>query len=356
MPVNVIFTGVSSNKQGEEVKKGSIEAESICYVPIKGRVAVLKPFIDKISITYKIYDPDLRGAILEALLMKAEAGGNYSSSKTFKAGKVQYKASVQLSMPHNGAQALIQAIPKNKGLTHHLRLEFNPRALGAEGIGFLKSEIEDLQLEGLNFDHIIQTGKVTGVDIAVDIVGIRINDLDIRYLDGGKSHWYFSELGNAETGYFGIKVTADKKNTNAPAKAYNKRKELKDKASTPMPQLYGGLSHTRIEYHAKANKPLALLAKTLKNPFSSFSIAYPTPPQGVKSHHWRFFLDSIQRRGFDAALALVPDGPGKLRHQTAVEAAHTTFWKPEAIWVEWPDAINASGLVLQQALVSVESE
>jgi hypothetical protein len=42
--------------------------KKISYIPIKGQVAVLKPIIDKISITYKIADPDLLKALIEGLL------------------------------------------------------------------------------------------------------------------------------------------------------------------------------------------------------------------------------------------------------------------------------------------------
>jgi hypothetical protein len=56
-------------------------------------------------------------------------------------------------------------------LPRHLRLESNPTALGAPGIAFLKTQLEALVLNGLNFADIIAKGNVTRVDIAVDIVG-----------------------------------------------------------------------------------------------------------------------------------------------------------------------------------------
>ena len=67
MPVNVILKGVSSNKQSH--KQGKVNAKEICYYPIAGRVAALVPFIDKISITYKIDDADLTHAVVESLLV-----------------------------------------------------------------------------------------------------------------------------------------------------------------------------------------------------------------------------------------------------------------------------------------------
>jgi hypothetical protein len=56
MPVFMTLTGVPSNKQedgGKGKKKvGQIPINKISYIPIGGQVAVLKPIVDKISITY----------------------------------------------------------------------------------------------------------------------------------------------------------------------------------------------------------------------------------------------------------------------------------------------------------------
>jgi hypothetical protein len=128
---------------------------------------------------------------------------------------------VNLNVPPGDAQVLIQAGPKKKGITHALRLEFNPRRLGKQGITVLKSQLESLVLgplvsDGLNFDDIIAKGTVTRVDIAVDLVGIRVDQLDVRFLGQGKSHWYYSEKGQAETGYYGIKQNKKKQNSPAP--------------------------------------------------------------------------------------------------------------------------------------------
>jgi hypothetical protein len=65
MPVFATLTGVPSNKQeegGKGKKVGKIPRKKICYIPIEGQVAVLKPIIDKISITY-IGDPDLKASL-----------------------------------------------------------------------------------------------------------------------------------------------------------------------------------------------------------------------------------------------------------------------------------------------------
>ena len=91
----------------------------------------------------------------------------------------------------------MQAGPKKPGLKHDLRLEFNPTRLGLAGIAFLKSQLESLLVGALSYAHIMAAGTVTRLDIAVDVVGIRISDLDVRFMGEGKSHWYLSINGAA---------------------------------------------------------------------------------------------------------------------------------------------------------------
>jgi hypothetical protein len=175
---------------------------------------------------------------------------------------------------------------------------------------------------------------VTRLDIAVDLVGIRIDDLAIRFAGEGKSHWYYSPEGEAETGYFGLKMA------NAPWKAYNKRRQLKE-TGTGETQLYGGLPHTRIEYRAIPKKPVPALCG-YKNPFVNISLAVPAAPKGVQPHVWQFFLDACQRRGHDAAIAMLPEGKTKQTFVGTLDAAHAAFWKPDLIWKSWGETLASN--------------
>jgi hypothetical protein len=243
-------------------------------------------------------------------------------------------------IPSSGHSVLVQAGPKKKTTTHTLRLEFNPTALGASGIAFLKTQLEVLVLDGLSFNDVVTNGKVTRLDIAVDIVGVHLADLIVSIKSGGKHHWYYSANGKPETGYLGMK----KSDKNAKWTAYNKRQQVKDSPEPPAEQAYGGLSHTRIEYRAKPNKPFSELG-TLKSPLTQISLAYPQAPKGVKTYEWSFFIDSCARRGQPAALAMLPDGKLRNSYQKSLDAAHASFWRPGKIWEAWPDALLNSGVV-----------
>src|SRR4051812_17804888 len=80
MPVFITLTGVPSNKQegggkGKE-KVAKVVFNKVSYVPIKSQVAVLKPIIDKISITY-IGNPGLTDVLVQNLMHETEAGGHW---------------------------------------------------------------------------------------------------------------------------------------------------------------------------------------------------------------------------------------------------------------------------------------
>jgi hypothetical protein len=333
MPVSIKLKAWSSNKQDDPHTEtvGSVNANVVSYIPIVGRIAVLKPILDKIAITYMINDQDLLESVYQGLKYDV-ADGKFKNATQFQTGAVKYKASVNLIV--SGEPVLIQAGPMKKtGLAHNFRLEFNPHKLAVSGIAVLKDELESLIGEGLSYTDIITKGQVTRLDIAVDLVGVRIDDLDIRISAKGKSHWYYSQEGEAETGYFGLKKA------NAPWKAYNKRRQLKETGTGHEGQLYGGLSHTRLEFHAVPKKSVPQLVD-FKNPFADISLAVPVAPKGVEPHEWQFFLDSCQRRGHDAAIAMLPEGKTKKMYVEALDAAREAFWKPNVIWQSWGDALG----------------
>lgn len=350
MPILYIIKGVSSNKQGEiglngnkiEQKTAKIAVEDISYLAAGERVAVLRPVLDKIAITYQIPEPDLAGAVIESLLQEAEAKQNFKSAPQFKSGAMKYAASTKLIMPFSGAETLVQAGPKKSGVKHGLRLEFNPSRLGKSGILFLKERLESLVANGLSYEKIISQGTVTRLDVAVDLVGIGLHDLDVSYSGTGKCHWYYSSEKKAQTGYFGVGGYV--KDKSAPYIIYNKRKELAEKSKVIDSLHYNGLSHTRIEYRGKPMKSFLAL-ENWKNPFTSISLAFPQPPEGVPPHLWQFFIDSCHRRGHQATLAMVPEGERAL-FTKGLWGAHQAFWNPHKIWMGWENALVDSGLLL----------
>ena len=171
-----------------------------------------------------------------------------------------------------------------------------------------------------------------------------MDQLLVEVKKGGKSHWYYSSRGHAETAYLGMKPSAK----NAQWIVYNKRNQLKELSKKNQPganeQLFGGLSHTRIEYSARPQKGLAKL-KSISNPFDKISVACPVAPDGVQYHEWQFFLAGCQVYGINGALALLPQASVKKCYTNALDAAQAAFWKPATIWAAWDKVLASSGLI-----------
>ena len=116
MPIYATLTGVSSNKPEGKLKIGKIPLQKISYLPVKGQVAVLKPIIDKISITY-IGDPNLTPVLVQNLKQETEAGVCWQMAP-WKNGPVLYQATADLVTPAGGSVARLQVGPKKKGLSY----------------------------------------------------------------------------------------------------------------------------------------------------------------------------------------------------------------------------------------------
>lgn len=323
MPLFLKIPGaLSSNKQGK------VEWSRICYRVIDGKVAILKPLIDRLSITYLIKDPDLLGAVIDSLLSPDE--DLPIKSYKFASGKQLYKASVQLTA-QSGERAYLQVGPKSpKIVGHSLRLEFNPAKLGPSGIEFLASVIENLVPNGLTFAKILAHGRITRVDLAIDVVGIKPDQLYVSSSAGGTSHFYVNE-SEMQSVYVGMKKTV--KNKNCPVVLYNKRKQSKEAGGNAP---YGGASCSRIERRLKPGKGILDLIFSKGNPFSEISACFPIKaPAGIKSFDWKFFICACICWGEERALDQVTCEKRKYKYEAALQKARGDFWNPEKLWNSW---------------------
>lgn len=333
MVVTFTKAGAGSNKTG------AIDVQLIAY-HVEGGITVLKPMLDKITLTYPV-PSEQHQAIIDKLKSLAEVKGPYSklilgSGHKFGRG---YKLSVALSVPPASKRVVIQVAPKNPA-HRFMRLEFNPHKLGAEGMVFLKEQLGIILLNQHSWADIAASGRVTRMDVAVDIVNLPIDQMVIASDKQGKSHCYYSATGMLETAY--LEITKD--NESAKTKLYNKGEHLE---AQKREQKYGDKPHTRIEVRIDGTKfPVAKLWK-LKNPLAHLFVTYPAPsvlpPEAP--HHWRFFLDGLRVRGREAALSLLPTDTLKGEYEVALDACAKIIWRPDTLWTYWPTVLQGYGLL-----------
>ena len=142
--------------------------------------------IDKASMTIAIDETDHREAIRETMFFYAKEAEYPFGKHGWKSAKGgRYESALQVHAPnpsgHIGGKwskesVLVQCNPKN-GKGGFLRLEWNPakwRELGA--VAHLWGKLEEIMCSPPNFDEFLLAAKVTRLDLAIDIEGVRPDD------------------------------------------------------------------------------------------------------------------------------------------------------------------------------------
>ncbi|TDI65643.1 MAG: hypothetical protein E2O90_07015, partial [Alphaproteobacteria bacterium] len=114
-----------------------------------------------------------------------------------------YVVSVKLVEPTTQQAILIQAKPKSEKTKSFMRFEWNPSKLGPDGMAFFRKRFTEIFEGTFTYADLLQQGKVTRVDVAVDLMNVSIDDVLIVTKTPEKSHVYYGIDGGTETMYLG---------------------------------------------------------------------------------------------------------------------------------------------------------
>jgi hypothetical protein len=128
---------------------------------------------------------------------------NASSARYRYAGKVH---ALGKNMYESDAFLLIEAKPRNKKASF-LRFEWNPNRLNGSDFDYVRSFIDANILQDW-FERVAAHGKATRVDIALNIPGIRLDDVLIYKKGTRKLAIYTGDSGVTETIYFNDKKSS----------------------------------------------------------------------------------------------------------------------------------------------------
>lgn len=300
-------------------------------------VYVLGPFIDKISITAPVAGKETREKIQHSLVTMA-GDPDEPQFEFASVAKTNYAHAINCTPPGANDKILIQVEPKKKTMTSFLRFEFNPSKIGAKALAKFKELFFELSYTEFSWADVFKLGRVTRLDVAIDMINAPTSDLLIISHVPGKSHVYFGLGGNVETSYVGLKKPVKASDQ----KVYNKLQEEIDKKIEPG---YGGVFNTRVEITLNvANQKLSNL-EGIKNLLKRVTVIHPgEPPEDEDPLLWTLYLDSCRLRGIDNATALIPKAIGK-NFQAQLEKAGKQTWQPEKIWSRWAKALEETGLL-----------
>ncbi len=203
------------------------------------------------------------------------------------------------------------------------RIEFNPHKLRAADVATLVSSLAQPLGEKL-----LAHGRITRIDLAVDVSPIRFADVGIHVAKYSTSQAFWGSDGGLETAYWGKKavVVYDKLRESCPAHEV-------PKADPPPTTL-------RFEARLKPNLALGNITQ-LPNPFERFRVCgWPGFSAPDPKRRWlALFMDSARQSGITATLSKLSQADRRwvLRR---LESTRRDFWEPQAIWAGFPALVE----------------
>lgn len=286
-----------------------------------------KPFIDKLSVVATFQEKDADDVFsnvwgqLEDKAVFNDAG--------YKA-KGKYKVAKRINLASTVSRPLFQFDHENKKASK-CRIELNPRKVGAEGLLELHAVLTSLMPDG--WDYFVHHGRITRIDVAVDIPNSRPGMFAILPKQGLTTKEWASN-GKLQTLVLG-------KKSGSQTLIYNKKAHR-----LAQKQKWDGKSTVRVERRLKnpPTKTLSMLP-SMVNPFEVISLTdlQVAPPAEKKTWIWSLFKDSVATRGLPAALMMLPKEKRTL-YRKHLELNPHSLWSPSLIWLNWSQHLDELGL------------
>ncbi len=319
----------------------NISARAYYHIrPTKFHVSVLKPKIDRLSVTLAVDNPAASKKIRKHLSELATSATPILTAWKKRKGWGSGKYDLSFDMTLGGDKHVLVQCANAKSPVSLLRFEFNPDAIGPAGVKQFRTQLPEITGGLVSYDQLAHAGKVTRLDLAIDLVNIDIEDLLISTPKPGVSNAYFGLTGKAETKYLNVNKRG------SDLYVYDRKTHLQKLQADGVGagSEFGQAKYTRVEVRAIPNKPIVQLEKLhnrLKR-IGLLDIEAAEPPE--QPHHWRLFQDACRYRGLAGALALLPDGV-RGQYEDAVTEIEASLWRPELIWSKWPEALVKIGLL-----------
>ena len=314
---------VSSNKN--QTLQKSDHTDSKGDDPSGGGSSEPKPIIDQLSIVLTITSAELAKEVHGTLYTALTGDTEFFQSigKPLKG----FQRTKRIVLSTSGERPRID-YSYQVGLANRVRLDFNPAKLGADGLQELHGILTSVMPDG--WRHFVKGGRISRLDVAVDLVGVRMTKLKMQPAISQSSQAWFSTAGKLQTYQWG-------KPKGTHTQIYNKTAEQATRGVTiPGPQV------TRVERRLK-NPGCNSLTKLagLENPFKGIvlTVKVPDPPPGGPEYVWPLFCDSVSVRGLDLALLLLPKHK-RTAYRKQFKKAAPEWWDPDAIWANWPKMLE----------------
>lgn len=225
-----------------------------------------------------------------------------------------------------------------------IRLDFNPANIDISQLkGIVNLNWLTHKLYG--FDYLLEHGRVTRIDFAVDVASEKVEDLYYYYekmqrVEVIRTFRGQTEYIESQTEYIGGKIKATKRIAiydRLPAiKAHNYKKFYDHLLQIPEPE--NDIMRVEIRLYPKQKHTLKDFL-SMKNPFAPLTVS--SPKYGKENDlMWKYFIALARFEGAQASLARLPKQK-KQEYIASLKKGTVAWWRPEKIWEQLPTVIKS---------------
>jgi|CXWL01.1.fsa_nt_gi hypothetical protein len=321
-------------------------------VPQPDKLHIVGPLLpEHFAEFYKPHGPEDYGPMIMSALASGGAG---KVLKSFYEKNTGIFKTVQIAVGSTGEPVFFKQGFVKK--VHSLTIHANPRALGQEGIFELLDRLHNATKGAFKVGAFLATARISRLDIAVDVVGLRVADLLVSAKGEGKRAHYYGKGGELETinvhlvhkpGKTG-KPTPKMKRTpmnDLLVMVYDKRSERIAKGHPPP---FGEAPVTRIEvpkiqFGNKAFGFSSLL--TWSNPIAGIRVGLIRCAIGEPTVDWLRYAEARRGGGPTRAASVCALTPLEAEELEQLYIGHKSdVLDVKSIWKSWPTGISHSGL------------
>jgi hypothetical protein len=276
--------------------------------------------------------------------------GKYLTSGQYEAEVAEQKlygtwySVVSLRMGQRDSYVRFQFTKAKAKSPAKLRIEMNPRKLGPEGVDTFLTILKDPN-GPFNAKTLLQWAHVTRLDIAVDIVGLRPDELVIHHPQERQRQLYVGTNGDLETLYL------HKKGKKAgPGRAvvtvYDRVRERVAKGKLPP---FGPAPVTRIEITKRLNAPKNSLAHvaSMPDPYGPMRVGYFASQFAGSLAWWKQYIEVRRACSHLDAAALLGLSPSTAKaFASAYQVPHPELIAQGLNWHGWKHGLKLTGLQL----------
>lgn len=259
-------------------------------------------------------------------------------------GQPNWYKFVSLGMGPRGSYVRFEFLRATQKHPARLKIDLNPRKLTPAGFKTLLKILSDPK-GPFAIKPLVQSARVTKLDVAVDIVGLQTSEIVAFHPKQGKRSLYIGKDGVLETINIHRTISPSKPAGTVAVKIYDRRRERLDNKKLPP---FGPASVTRVEVTKAPKKPYNSFAKlpSFGDQFAELRVGY-VGDQVEPSATWATYhalIRTVPRETVESIMGTAKTTAANFAK--ALKAPNAPIVAKGLNWPGWKQGIKVTGLQL----------